>query len=194
MSVSTASSLSLARYATPAIWFRISLDPNLFPRKPHCARSVDKPALALAQTQRRGLPRLPAGVGRRVSPHKSAFSCAAWSGFACEDAEGTHENHGVGICHFWSIQYTEPAIFGRSGHKKCSCRFRMSKIGASVFQIILYLQEFGFSFVFLDGMYHFARASLFLSRALPAFFFFIDYLFFFIIIYYTTCHRTSGRI
>ena len=56
-------------------------------------------------------------------------------------------------------------------------------------KIILYLQEFGFSFVFLDGMYHFALTSLFLSRALPAFFFFIVYLFFFIIIYYTACHR-----
>jgi len=58
-----------------------------FPRKLPCARSVDKPAPALAQTQRRGLPRLLAGVGRRVSPHKSAFSCVAVSGFACEDAE-----------------------------------------------------------------------------------------------------------
>ena len=25
----------------------------------------------------------------------------------------THENHGVGICHFWSVQYTEPSNFGR---------------------------------------------------------------------------------
>ena len=164
------------------------------PRKLTCGRSVDKPALALAQTQRRGLPRLLAGVGRRVSPHKSAFSCAAWSGFACEDAEGTHENHGAGSAISGVFYIWNPPTLADSGHKKCSCRFRMSKIGASVFQIILYLQEFGFSFVFLDGMYHFARASLFPVRALPAFFFFIDYLFFFIIIYYTTCHRTAGRI
>ena len=106
----------------------------------------------------------------------------------------THENHGVGSANFSGFYIWNPPTLADSRHKKCSCRFRWSKIGASVFQIILYLQEFGFSFVFLDGMYHFARASLFLSRALPAFFFFIDYLFFFIIIYYTTCHRTAGQI
>ena len=79
----------------------------------HCARSVDKPALALAQTQRRGLPRLLAGVGRRVSPHKSAFSCVAVSGFACEDAEPHTWKPWRGFCHFWSILYTEPSNFGR---------------------------------------------------------------------------------
>ena len=91
-----------------------------------------------------------------------------------------------GVFYIWN-----PPTLADSGHKKCSCRFRLSKIGAlvSVVQIIIDVKLVGKALVFLDGVYHFAR-----SRALPAFFFFIDYLFFFIIIYYRTCHRTSGRI
>ena len=94
-----------------------------------------------------------------------------------------------GVFYIWN-----PPTLADSGHKKCSCRFHISKIGASILQIIVDIQQVGFSFALFDGVYHFARASLFLSRALPAFFFFIDYLFFFIIIYYTTCHRTAGQI
>jgi len=89
-----------------------------------------------------------------------------------------------------------PPNLAVSGNKKCSYRFRWSKIGASVsvVQIIIDIQKIGDTFVFLNRMDHVSRPCLFPSRALPAFFFFIDYLFFFIIIYYTTCHRTAGRI
>ena len=161
-----------------------------------CARSVDKPALALAQTQRRGSRAcLQAweGACRRT---RALFHVLRGAASPAKTRNRTHENHGVGSAISGVFYIWTPPTLADSGHKKCSCRFHLLKIGAlvSVVQIIIDIQKIRLSFALFDGMYHFARASIFPARALPAFFFFIDYLFFFIIIYYTTCHRTAGQI
>ena len=162
--------------------------------KLHCARSVDKPALALAQTQRRGA-RACLQAWEGACRHTRALFMCSGERLRLRRRGAAHMKTrwlGSAISGVFGIR--NPPTLADSGHKKCSCRFHLLKIGASVFQIIIDIQQVGFSFVLFDGIYYFARASLFLSRALPAFFFFIDYLFFFIIIYYRTCHRTSGRI
>ena len=66
----------------------------------------------------------------------------------------------LGSANFGVFYIWNPPTLADSGHKKCSCRFLLSKIGALVLvvQIIIDVKLVGKALVFLDGMDQFARS------------------------------------